>query len=495
MKWSIIILLLYACAPREESSPPREELPLFGDTTTVSRDVKAYVWQDESLAWHGWQEVETAAGRAQRPTLFYVAGPGCEGLFAAPSPLLKELVEERYWGVRVDPFLWPDAVRYLRPSGCPSLVIAGSDGRVVARATDIPPRHVESYLLRILNAFDKASQVVSAADPSTEALRSIDAVDIYADLLSAVDRRHGGVFGPQKYLHGRALRFLWHYASEIDNSSSRSVVEKAVTAFLRSPLYDDKTGSIALYSYTPDWAQPVGERDLLHQVEAVQLLMDMGQYEPVDAWVSYVGNQLRDPTTGALRGRQVQLDDGHWWTDERLYADRIASAVIVLVQIAEKRERISDAADIAEEAVNFLLADCIDERGAVYHGCSAEGPQGLLVDQALVALALQGWQLRSENAAVEDAMRRVVGFAEDRLYSREQRQFAAGWRWPVAGDFSVADDGYPVGNALMAEWYYMQEDRARAEALVEKARFLEGQYRVAAHWSLLRAVYGESEHQ
>ena len=91
-------------------------------------------------------------------------------------------------------------------------------------------------------------------------------------------------------------------------------------------------------------------------------------------------------------------------------------------------------------------------------------------------------------------MGRVVGFAEGQLYSGEREQFAAGWRWPVAGDFSVADDGYPVGNALMAEWYYRQGDRVRAEALVEKARF-KRQHRVAVHWSLLQVAYGESKRQ
>ena len=47
----------------------------------------------------------------------------------------------------------------------------------------------------------------------------------------------------------------------------------------------------------------------------------------------------------------------------------------------------------------------------------------------------------------------------------------------------------------MAEWYYRQGDRVRAEELVEKARFLDGQYRVAVHWSLLQVAYGESIRQ
>lgn len=493
MKWLILILSLCACAPREESLPPQVEEPR-SDIAATPPSGAAYVWRDEALTWHAWEEVGAVIGRAQRPLLFYVAGPGCEGLFAAPSSLLKELVEKRYWGVRVDPFLWPDAVRYLRSSGCPSLVIARPDGQIVARATDIPPRHVESYLLRILNAFDRAGDEISSIGPAAEAPLTVDLADVRAGLLSAADPRHGGLFGPQKYVHGQALRFLWHYASASDSAQSRSVVDKAVTAFLHSPLRDRFSGAFALYSYTPDWSQPVGDRDVLNQVDAVQLLVDLGRHAPVDAWVRYVERELFDPATGALRGRQVRLNDGRWWTDERLYADRIASAVIALMRIAEQRDR-AVSADIAEKAVDFLLAHCIGEEGEVRHACNAEGPQGLLVDQALVALALQAVQDRFEQPAVGDAMRRVVGFAESQLYAEEQGTFSAGWRWPVAEDFSVADDGYPVGNALMAEWYYRQNDRARAEALVERARFLDGQYRVAAHWSLLQVAYGESERQ
>ena len=493
MKWLILILSLCACAPREESLPPQVEAT-HSDVAAVPPHGAAYVWQDQALAWHVWEEVATVIGRAQRPLLFYVAGPGCEGLFAAPSPLLKELVEKRYWGVQVDPFLWPDAVRYLQLSGCPSLVIARPDGQIVARATDIPPRHVESYLSRILNAFDRANEEIGAIESLAEAPRQVDLADVHAELLAVVDARNGGLFGPQKYLHGPALRFLWYYAPAADSAPSRSLVKKAVTAFLRSPLRDRSSGAFALYSYTPDWEHPAGERDMLYQAEIVQLLADMGQRAPVDAWVAYLERQLFDPSTGALRGRQVQLSDGRWWTDERPYADRIASAVIALVRIAEQRDRAVQT-DMAEGAIGFLLAHCIDEQGAVWHACGTDGPQGLLVDQALVALALQAWQSWSEGAAVENAMGRVVGFAEGQLYSGERGQFAAGWRWPVAGDFSVADDGYPVGNALMAEWYYKQGDRVRADELVEKARFLDGQYRVAVHWSLLQVAYGESRRQ
>ena len=74
MKWLILILSLCACAPREESLPAQDEEPR-SDTAAAPPSEAAYVWQDEALTWHAWEEVGAVIGRAQRPLLFYVADP------------------------------------------------------------------------------------------------------------------------------------------------------------------------------------------------------------------------------------------------------------------------------------------------------------------------------------------------------------------------------------------------------------------------------------
>lgn len=492
MKWVVLILALCSCGPREEAqvAPPAVEAPPAAAAPS-NDDVGA---ADAALAWRSWSEWASNRARSDRPVLFYVAAPGCEGLFVQPSALLRELVEERYIGVKVDPFAWPDAVRHLRPGGCPSLVVASPEGQIAARATDIPPRHVESYLLRIWGAFEKGLVALGRADAARVDVRRIRSDQVYQALLSAYDRRYGGLFGPQKFLHARALRFLWQRAAATGDAPAGRVVEHSVAAFLASPLRDEGSGGLALYAHTPDWLQPAADRDALYQAEAVQLLLDVGEYEPVLAWLDYVDGQLRDRSTGMLYGRQVQRRDGSWWTDTNPYVDRIAALALALVRLAEERSN-ARAADIAGEAVRYVVDRCIDERGAVHHACAELGPQGLLVDQAMVALMLQAWNRLEGDASAARALGRVVAFAEEHLYSPEPGLFAAGADWPAAGDFSAVDDGYPVGNALMAEWYYIRGDRARARQLADAARFLDSEYRVAAHWAWLQAAHGESERQ
>lgn len=491
MKWPVLILALCACGQREEVlvAPPMTEVPSASVDSTIKGAVGP---SDAALAWRDWAEWVSNRVGSERPVLFYVAATGCEGLFAEPSPLLRELVEERYIGVKVAPFTWPDAVRYLRPGGCPSLVVASPEGQIVARATDIPPRHVESYLLRIWDAFEKGLVALGRSDAPEANVQRIRPEQVHQALLSAYDGRHGGLFGPQKFLHARALRFLWQRTAHTGDAPARRAVEHSVAAFLGSPLRDGKSGGLALYSHTPDWLQPAAERDGLYQAEAVQLLLDVGEYDAALAWLDYVDSQLRDRSTGMLYGRQVQRRDGSWWTDTDPYVDRIAALALALVRLAEERSN-ARAAAIARDAVRYVVDRCIDERGAVRHACAELGPQGLLVDQAMVALMLQTWIRREGDASAAAAMERVVAFAEERLYAPERGLFAAGLDWPAEGDFSAVDDGYPVGNALMAEWYYVRGDRARAGQLVEAARFLDGEYRVAAHWAWLQVAHGASE--
>ena len=111
----VFCAVLSACGSRGEESvlpdaaayPPASQL----DGGPIAAEWR---WRDGSLAWHEWDEtVQLKALSEERPLLFYVAAPGCEGLFAENSPLLQEMIEQRYVGVRVDPFTRPDLVRYL----------------------------------------------------------------------------------------------------------------------------------------------------------------------------------------------------------------------------------------------------------------------------------------------------------------------------------------------------------------------------------------------
>ena len=57
--------------------------------------------------------------------------------------------------VQVDPFKRPDIARRYDGGGWPALVVALPDGRIFARAVDIPPANVEPYLRRLHTAYEE----------------------------------------------------------------------------------------------------------------------------------------------------------------------------------------------------------------------------------------------------------------------------------------------------------------------------------------------------
>ena len=75
----LALLLLAGCAVPEE--PPQEQV--------VRRPPPAlaeWQWVDGELSWGTWDESLLArAQSADNPILVYLAAPGCEGLFPAPT--------------------------------------------------------------------------------------------------------------------------------------------------------------------------------------------------------------------------------------------------------------------------------------------------------------------------------------------------------------------------------------------------------------------------
>jgi len=448
-------------------------------------------WRDDALAWHDWGEAARArATREDRPLLFYVAAPGCEGVFAQSSPLLREMVEERYVGVRIDPFARPDIVRYLGVGGCPALAVSLPDGRVFSRAVDIPSRNTELFLLRLWDAFKKerATIVQKVEGQGKSVSRSIDLSKVYQELLHDFSEHDDGLYGHRKLAHIRSLRFIWHFAKMQGDERGLNLVRSALMNLLSSPLRDATTGGFYLYSYTPDGLHPVAEKDALDQAEMVHWLLDLDERASLRDLVDYVHRELYQEETGALYGRQVRLQDGTWWTDPVSYADRSASLLRVLVRVAEEQNDPA-AGRMAVAAGAFLHSNCIDERGAVWHECNPRGVRGLLVDQALVALALEDLAVWSGDQGYSLSAHRVIAFAEEQLYSEERDAFADGIDWPGPEQFSFDDDGLPSGNALMIEWYGAQRDLVRVRRSITAARFVGTEPGVATTWARLAATY------
>ena len=474
----LALLMLAGCAATEE--PPQEEV-------VRSERPALAEWQrvDGELPWSTWDESLFARAQSEdKPILVYLAAPGCEGLFPAPTPALRQLVAEKFISVQVDPFKRPDIARRYDSGGWPALVVALPDGRVFARAVDIPPANVEPYLRRLHTAYEEKREVIvakvqRAARPKVEKPVAIDAV--YRACAAAFDSAHGGFGGPTKFLETSTLRFLLTYAEVRGAAPARQMALASLDAVLASPLGD--SGGLRAYSYTPDWSAPAGERDALDQAAMLHLLLETGQSryaESVTALLGFVEGTLFDKAEGVFRGRQVMADT--WWTDPALYADRQAALMraylAVAITLGDDR-----AAQVAMQAGDALVSRCIDGRGRVQHVCDseAEGSAGLLVDQALAALAL--WELGqwSGEARFATVAAQVARFMEQ-SYDR-----------PAALD-PLSHHGKALAlqfyGRLSAELKSKQGRAERVVALAAAPRLVQASGRAHSAWARALLLYG-----
>ena len=481
----LVLLVLAGCAVPED--PPKEEVVLSEQPALAE-----WQWADGELPWSTWDESLFArAQRQDNPILMYLAAPGCEGLFPAPTPALRQLVADKFVSVQVDPFKRPDIARRYDSGGWPALVVALPDGRVFARAVDIPPANVEPYLRRLHTAYEEKREILvakvqRAARPKVEKPVAIDAV--YRACAAAFDAAHGGFGGPTKFLETSVLRFLLAYAEARGAEPARQMALASLDAVLASPLGDG--GSFRAYSYAPDWSAPAGERDALDQAAMLHLLLEAGQpryAESVRALLGFVEGTLFDAAEGVFRGRQIMADPSTssgttpstssgttWWTDPTLYADR--QAALIRAYLAAAAALGDDhTAQVALQAGDALIDRCIDGRGQVQHVCGseAEGSAGLLVDQALAALAL--WELDewSGEARFATAAGQVAYFMEQ-SYNR------------------LADLG-PLphhGKALALQLYGRQGRAEQVVALASEPRLAQAPDRAHSAWARALLLYG-----
>ena len=466
----LALLVLAGCAATEE--PPQEvarsEQPALAE----------WQWTDGEMPWGTWDESLFARAQSEdNPILVYLAAPGCEGLFPAPTPALRQLVVDKFVSVQVDPFKRPDIAQHYDSGGWPALVVALPDGRVFARAVDIPPANVESYLRRLRTAYEEKRAVLVAKVQRAAARSKVErpfAIDgVYRACEAAFDSAHGGFGGPTKFLETSVLRFLLVYAEARGTASARQMALASLDAVLASPLGD--SGGFRAYSYAPDWSAPASERDALDQAAMLHLLLEADQphyAESAKAILSFVEGSLFDAAEGAFRGRQVMADT--WWTDPTLYADRQAALIRAYLAAAAALgdER---AAQVALQGGDALISRCIDGRGRVRHVCDsqAEGSVGLLVDQALAALTL--WELGewSGEARFAAAAEQVARFMEQ-SYDR------------------LADLG-PLthrGKAIALQFYGRQGRAERVAALASEPHLSQSPGRAHSSWARALLLYG-----
>ena len=493
----VLLTLLIGCTPAEE-------VPRLVEVADPAPDAKRWVWTDREMGWRLWsQDLFEEAQREDRPILVYLAAPGYEGLFPTPTPGLRRLVADGFISTRVDPFKRPDIANYYDTGGWPALAIALPNGQTFARAVDIPPPNIESYLRRLRLSYDEQRAVLidkaRRAEQVQDARMPFDVVAVYRACAVAFDSLHGGFGGPTKFLEASVLRFLLTYG---ETKAEERAVQMALTsldAVLDSPLSEG--GGFLAYSYTPNWRVPAGEMDGLDQAAMLHLLLeaDRPRYTvAARALLDFVEREFFDTTEGVFWGRRVALPPYEdqtagrkrgWWTDPTLYADRQAALIRACLAAATVLEDVR-AARLAIRAGDTLIERCIDGRGGVRHVCGVgdESISGLLVDQALVALALSDLLEWSGEARFGIAAKRVVRFMEQELGGRTAfYNRAAG---PLPRFFAHCDDDRPAGNALALEFYGGQGDAVQSARLMEGLHLATEPDRAYSSWARGVLRYG-----
>lgn len=415
--------------------------------------------------------------------LLYLATQGWDGSFAEGSAALRKLVKDGFLSVRVDPYRRPDIASRYDAGGWPAVLLLLPDGRIFAAAVDVPPGNTRLYLRRLLAAYRERRELIERMAVAPRSVRSngrsyaISADAVYRSCVAAFDSVHGGFGSGHKSPEPGTLDFLSAYAQHRPASEARRMVRQTWAALLSSPMVDPEYGGVHAFSFSPDWRIPAGEKDAADQALLVEALWadqrDAGpsRQETITQLLSYVRKQLWDPETGAFHGRQVRMDDGSWWTDPLVYADRHALLTRVCARAAG-RLHDGDLAMVASRAADYLVSACMNTTGAVSHVCGEPQPAGLLTDQALAGLALQEVASLTGKPALRRAARAAAEYIVVHLAGQDPgfRDRPAGLELAglhAAPIFPYMDTAVPAGNAAAAELFMCLGQRSRAEEILD----------------------------
>ena len=459
---------------------------------------------DSPIAWKPWSaDSFREASKRDCPVLLYLAAPGCDGLFAGTSSGLAFMVEERFVGMRVDPFRRPDIARRYPTGGWPALVVTTPTGHPFATAVDIPSRNVEMFLLRLADDYEQEREAIEKSIRRADkragqaAPFAVDADQVYQASAAAFDPVYGGFGRGSKFPETSTLSFLLEYHSARREEFAWRMVERTLEALLNSLLVDSEQGGVCAYSHTADWQTPAREKEALDQAGLLTVLLMASRdgradfATAVESLMDYIAAQLFDGERGAFRGRQIGIGAEEWWTDPLVYADRHAALISACAAVAEQ---LGDARAerMALAAADFLLENCVDQNGAVRHTCDETGVWGLLEDQTLVSQALLDAHGLSGEPRLRKRAEQTISFMEDRLFDDRAHCFVdrpegtalEGLEMRFVGDYR--DAFLPAGNVLAAELYMRLDDFSRAAALLGGKRLQSAPGR--AHSSYARAI-------
>lgn len=474
--WAGVLLL---CSCSQSASPP-PPVPAADPAPVAPVARVDYPTTDGAVRWRQWSAATISeAQRLDRPLLLYLATAGADGLLSGEDELVRSLAEERFVPVRVDPWLHPELDRRYG-GGWPTLAVVLPDGALMARAPDISPDRVRTFLLRMLAHLQERPETVVARTqvPPIPRVR-LDPAQVLAAAAKDFDAVYGGFGGPDKHPETTLLQFLSLYEKTRSGTMAGRMVRRTTDALLASDLWDREQG-LLVYAQTPSWQLPRQEVDVALVAGFLWVLSSpatASDQHAAQELLRFIGGRLWDDDQKAFASRRLPLADGEWWTDPVVYADRLAYLTWALYELGDA---VPAELQKMRRAAAQTLTTLVASDGRVQHARRGEsdlGAAGLLRDQMLVSLALMaaidvdGHRDQQASAEWATVARLAATWAREHLYDddlgafRDCQQPAALTGWMLHTPF--ADDTMPAGNALAALLLLHQAELDGARQLLQ----------------------------
>jgi uncharacterized protein YyaL (SSP411 family) len=431
------------------------------------------------MRWAEWRpEVFVQARREGKPVLLSLTARWCHACHRMEEetwedPGVAAQVERLTVPVRVDADARPDLYARYHLGGLPTTALLTPDGDFIRGGTFLAPPQFWAWLDSALADFAAGKRPAARANPPRAASGPlVDAV--VTRLLRRADPEHGGFGAAPKLPEPHAIALLLRRWRATRDEALRRTAAAALDAVLQH-LYDAHEGGFFRYAAGMDWSGPHTEKVSVDQAELCRLFLEAGAALGDARYVLAAGHSL-----AFLRAR---LSDG----EGRIFSSLAAAPgyYAAPARDPERRppvdsRRFADASAAAAMAAALLLAVTGEEMGFAHEyraaapsGCiphrldAAEGPAGLLRDQALgIAAAVDGYRLTGE-AAWLDWARRAAEWTIATLWDDSATAFLAA----PAGEEPWLPPMFPlVGNGEMAWALAALADHAGEAALREYAR-------------------------
>ena len=479
----LTLLSSSACNDRTLSEEPRPPTPAQRAAIAPAEPAQApWPSADQPIAWSSWSEETLRQAMARDlPILLYLSTPGGDGTFASDEPALRLLVEQRFVAIAEDPWHRPDLARRFGAGGWPTVAALLPDGRLFARALDLPPDNARMYLWRLRESIEKRrKQIVEKVERAqARAARApafeLDPGAVFAAAFEDYDAESGGFGAVQKFPEPALLEFLLEFGRRDARDEALVMVQRTLDQLLASPMCD--RGGIAAFSHTPDWRTPAREFDAADQAGLLRVLLAAAAEEerfkaPARAVIGYLRQHFFLTSEGRFHGRRVGYRSAAgtpvWWTDPISYAGRNAVLIVACLRAAAELDD-HRAAAMAAAAGDHLLSHCITKDGGVRHLCGDDEIElvGLLQDQVSATAALLDLYETAAESRYAEAARRTRSYMEENNYDAGRQLFL---ELPNATAAAYADGVLPSGNGLAADLYVKMGDLARATALLHGHR-------------------------